>query len=127
VTLGDEWIELRPKSPLKAEKTFQWVLLELEPPFKGDLYKEGKGTNIGKGVLTPDGDVINPEIEVVDQYGTTFKLYWGGAFGLQPAYDVPYPNKLPRDREYTMVRIRSSKPIKCKAIFWFCESSKDWK
>ena len=128
VTIGDQWVELRPQSPLKAEKTFQWVQLVLEPPFKEDFDEQGKGPNKGKGILMPDGEVINPEIEVIDQYGNAFNLVYGGGSGIElPNYDLQYPNKLPSDREYKSVRLRSSRPIKCKAVNWFCESSKDWK
>ena len=126
VTIGDEWIELHPERPLKAEKTFQWVYLDLELPFRDDLYKDGKEPNKGKGILMPDGEVINPDIEVIDQYGNKFTLVWRGGIGLSPKYGLPYPNELPRDREYKTVRIRSPRPIKAKAIFWFCDSSKDW-
>jgi len=127
LTIGDEWVELHPKSPLKAEKTFQWVALDLEPPFKEDLYNEGRGPNSGKGILMPDGEVINPEIEAIDQYGNAFNLGYRGAREGDPIYGYNRPDELPRDREYKTVRIRSSRPIKCKAIYWFCESSKDWK
>lgn len=126
VTLGDQWVEFRPKSPLKADKTFQWVLLDLEDPFKVDFYGEGKGPLKGKGILMPEGDVINPDVEVVDENGNTFTLVYGGSKG-GPIYGHPYPGELPRDREYKSVRIRSPRPIKCKAIYWFCDSSKDWK
>jgi hypothetical protein len=128
VTISSEWIELHPPSGLKAEKTFQWVQLELEPPFKDDFYGDGKGPNKGKGILMPDGEITNPEIEVIDQYGNVFKPIWGGSEGTEfPKYDLRYPDKLPTDREYKMVRLRSSRPIKCKAVYWYCESSKDWK
>src|SRR2546423_1448719 len=126
MTIGNEWVELHPESPLKAENDLQMVLLDLEAPFKDDLYKEGKGANKGAGILTPDGEVINPEIEVVDQYGNKFNLVYAGAREDAPAYDLPYPNKWPRDREYKTIRIRSPRPVKCKAIYWFCESTKDW-
>src|SRR5215467_14771900 len=43
VEIHNEWVEFTPKEPLKAEKTFQWVVLELEPPLRDDLYNEGKG------------------------------------------------------------------------------------
>ena len=125
VTIGNEWVELKPQPPLKAEKDFQMIYLELESPFKYDLYNEGKEPNKGAGILMPDGEVINPEIEVIDQQGNTFNLVWRGAIGFKPTYDLPYPNKWPRDREYKLVRIRSPRPIKCKAIYWFCESRKD--
>jgi hypothetical protein len=125
VTIGEEWVELHPESPLKAEKDSQIVYLDLEPPFTDDMYRKGNGPNKGKGILMPDGDVINPEIEVIDQHGNTFKFVYSGGIGIKPTYELPYPNELPRDRTYTTIRIRSPKPIKCKAIYWFCESRKD--
>ena len=99
LTISEEWIELHPEQPLKAEKTFQWVYLELEPPFKGDLSKDGKEPNKGKGILMPDREVINPDIEVIDQYENKFPLVWRGGIGLSPKYGLPYPNELPRDGE----------------------------
>jgi hypothetical protein len=127
-TIGDQWIELQPETSLKADKDSQMVVLDLELPFKYDFYKEGKEPNAGKGILMPDGEVINPEIEVIDQYGNSFKLIWrGGRKTFSPVYSLPYPNKFPRDREYKTMKIRSPRPIKCKAIYWFCESNKDLK
>jgi hypothetical protein len=125
VTLGESWVELHPEPYLKPDKNIPQVVLDLEEPFKDDKYSEGKGPNVGKGILMPDGDVINPEIELVDQYGNVFNLIYGGSSGGAPVYLYPN-NKLPRDREYKMVRLRSPRPIKCKAIYWFCESTKDW-
>lgn len=125
MTVGNEWIELRPEPHLKAEKDSQIVYFELEPPFRNDLYKEGNGPNKGKGILMPDGEVINPEIEVIDQHGNTFRLVYSGGIGLKPTYELPYPNKWPRDRGYAMIRIRSPRPINVKAVYWFCESRKD--
>jgi hypothetical protein len=106
----------------------QMLLLELEPPFKYDFYHDGKGQNKGEGILMPEGNVINPEIKVVDQQGNSFKLVWRGARNtFAPVYNLTYLNKWPRDREYNIVRIRSSRPIKCRAIYWYCESNKDMK
>ncbi len=128
ITINDQWIELKPEASLKADKDSQMVVLDLEPPLKYDFYKEGKEPNAGKGILMPDGEVINPEIEVIDQYGNSFKLIWRGARKtFSPIYSLPYPNKFPRDREYTTVKIHSARPIKCKAIYWFCESNQDMK
>jgi hypothetical protein len=133
VIIGGEWTQLRPGSPLKAEKDSQLVVLDLDPPFKYDLDKEGSGPDRGHGVLTPEGETVNPEIELIDEYGATFRLVYTGATGIltaaeSPVYGTAYGTpKLPQDRKYTEVRIRSPKPIKCKAIYWFCESTKDWK
>jgi len=126
VELSDQWIELQPKPYLKADKDSENVVLELEPPYKADFYGEGKGSNAGKGILMPDGEVVNPEIQVIDQRGNVFNLVNSGSRRtFWPAYDLPYPNEWPRDREYKAVRIRSRRGIKCKAIYWFSESSRD--
>ena len=128
VEITDQWIELQAKPYLKADKDSEKVVLELELPYKADFYKEGKGPNAGKGILMPDGEVVNPEIQVIDQHGNIFNLVNNGSRRtFWPAYDLPYPNEWPRDREYKAVRIRSSRRIKCKAIYWFSESSKDLK
>jgi hypothetical protein len=127
VTISDEWVTLSPDVPLKAEKTHQWVSLELESPFRTADYDEGNGPNRGDGIWTPGGDVINPEIQVIDQYGNTFSFVYMGTRGAIPIYGYSNPEDLPRDREYKTVRIRSPKPVKCKAIYWFCESQIGWK
>jgi len=72
---------LSPGVPPKADKTYQWVLLTLEPPFEYDGADEGAGPERRKGILMPDGQTINPEIEVVDQFGNTFKFIYRGARG----------------------------------------------
>ncbi len=131
LTISDQWIELQPQTPLKADKTFQWVVLDLELPFKDDWNSEGRGPDKGAGILMPDGEVINPEIEVIDQYGNSFKLVYHGATGAfgsseAPFYGYPKIDEFPRDRQYKTVRIRSRRPIRVKAIYWFCDSSKDW-
>jgi len=127
VELGPEWIELREHSPLKADKDLQWVQLELDSPFQDDIYNEGRGPDKGKGILLPNGEVTNPEIELVDERGTVYKLVYHGSRSGAPVYGVSDARSLPRDHQYTVVRIRSSTPIKCKAVYWFSESSKDWK
>jgi len=125
-TASDQWVEFRPQSSLKADKTFQWVLLDLQAPFRDDIYSEGTGPLQGKGILMPDGQVINPDVELIDQYGNSFNLIYKGARG-GPIYGYLRPDQLPKDREYVAIRIRSPRPFKCKAIYWYCESSRDWK
>lgn len=118
VAIADARIEFQPKDQLRPDEDFQWVLLDLEAPFKLG----------GEGVQLPDGEVINPEIDVIDQYGNSFTFVWRGTRGGGPIYGYTVgSDKLPRDRQYKAVRIRSPRPIECKAIYWFCESSKDWK
>ena len=130
LTISDQWIELQPQKPLKADKDLHYVVLDLEPPFTDDLLNKGQGPDKGRGVLMPDGEVINPEIEIFDEYGNSFKLTYHGSTGAfrsnqDTAYAYP-KDEFPRDRVYKRVRIRSRRPIKVKAIYWFCDSSKDW-
>lgn len=126
--ITSQWLEVQAKPLLQADKDSHLIVLELEPPFKYDLHQEGKEPNKGQGILMPDGEVINPEIQIIDQNGTTFDLVYAGARrSFWPAYGLPYPNQWPRDRHYKTVRIRSTRPIKCKAIYWFAESSRDLK
>src|SRR2546426_5677820 len=79
IELTDEWTLLQPTPSLKADKDSESVVLELEPPYKDDFYKEGKGPNAGQGILMPDGEVVNPQIEVIDQSGNAFTLVYAGA------------------------------------------------
>jgi hypothetical protein len=130
ITIGNDWIELQPKASVKADWDLQYVVLDLEPPFTDDSYKVGSGPNKGLGILMPDGEVINPEIEVVDQYGNHFSFVYAGSTGAFRNPDTKYAyskvDEFPRDREYKTVRIRSRRPIKVRAVYWFCNSSKDW-
>jgi hypothetical protein len=79
--ISDQWIEFQAKPHLKPEKDQQMIVLEMESPFKYDFYREGKEPNKGQGILMPDGEVINPEIQVVDQNGKVFYLVYAGVFG----------------------------------------------
>lgn len=86
---------------------------------------------ISDSVLTSEGDVINPDIEIIDQYGNPFVFGYSGSRGMlnskkSPVYGLR-ENELPRDREYTLIRMKSATPIKCNAVYWFSESSKDLK
>ena len=132
VTITDQWIELQSQKPLRADKDLQYVVLDLEPPFKDDMLKEGRGPDKGLGILMPDGEVINPEVEIIDEYGNSFRLVYAGSTGAfrsnqDTKYAYPKVDEFPRDRLYQKVRIRSRLPIKVTAIYWFCDSSKDWK
>ena len=126
ITIGSDWTELRPSPPLNADKDIESIALQLEPPFEdGEQPAAGKST--GFGIRLPDDRIINPDIEVVDDQGTTYHLVHAGSKNRASLYGLPYPREWPRDRRYVTVRMRSSEQIRCKAIYWFADSSKDWK
>jgi hypothetical protein len=131
VTLTDQWLELNPNPYLRPDEDWQEVGLALDEPFNSDFFQEGTGPNKGKGILMPDKDVINPDIELIDQYGNAFPLVYVGASvpgkgkGGTVRYALAAFQGSPADRQYKTVRIKSPRPIKLKGIYWLCESRKD--
>ena len=84
----------------------------------------------------PDGNVVNPEVQIVDEfgeikerpdvYGLIHQLH-GGSYGVTPVGGdsnlwrvnrAGYSGKLPKDREYHSVLVRSDKPFRCSQIVW---------
>src|SRR5947209_6933963 len=105
VTISLDWLEITPDKPLKPERDVQEIMLSLEPPFIGDFE--------AKKIRLPDGSLVFPEVQLIDQNGNTFNLRWGGFRGHM---NIEFSNfdELPKDRGYRTVRIRSEKPISCK-------------
>ena len=124
-TISDQWIDLGPRQPLRVDKDRQYIVLDLELPFR-----DSPGLKKDLGILMPDGDVINPDVELMDQDNKTYQLVYAGSTGAFPnpdtKYALPKGADFPRDRVYKTVRIRSPRPIKVKAIYWFCDSVRDW-
>jgi hypothetical protein len=131
LTISDKWVDLQPRQPLKADKDLQYIVLDLKPPFRDDIRREGRGPDKGLGILMPDGEVINPEMEIIDQNGRAYKLVYAGSTGAflsnqDTKYALANGDEFPRDQLYKRVRIRSARPIEVRAIYWFCDSIKDW-
>lgn len=117
LVVQDQWIEIRPQQSFTAERDRQFIVLELEPPFSYDFYRQGRGPNAGEGILMPDKGVLNPEIKVVDEQGNNLDLVYRGARRtFWPAYGLPYPQEFPKDPKYKHVRLRSEQPISVKAV-----------
>jgi hypothetical protein len=116
VTLSPEWLEIKPNKPLKPTREFQQVVLGLAEPYVGDFG--------AKGVRLPDGSVVTPQVQLVDENGNIFDLKYGGFRGRMNIYFSNF-EQLPKDRNYRTVRIRSEKPIHCNKIFWSSYYSKD--
>src|SRR5258708_1485009 len=118
-TISVQWIELQPRQPQKPEKDVQYIVLALEPPFRDDIRREGNGPDKGLGILMPDGEVINPEIEIADQDGKADRLVYAGSTGAflnqDTKYALPNGEEFPRDRVYKSLRVRSPRAIKVKA------------
>lgn len=116
VTLSPEWTEITPDKPLKPTREFQQVVLGLSEPYVGDF--------LAKGVRVPDGSIVTPQVQLVDEKGNVFDLKYGGFRGRMNIYFSNF-DQLPKDRNYRTVRIRSEKPIHCNKIYWSSYYGKD--
>lgn len=112
-TTTSGWLEIVPKSPLRVERQRHMVALELDKSIQTE--------NDGSGLVLPDGSVVRPQVELVDEDGETYELNVRSLFispskGKTLAYFSG--RDLPTDKSYVKVRIRSNKSVRCQRIFW---------
>jgi hypothetical protein len=109
-TLTPEWMQINLDKPLKPERDVQVIMLYLEEPYIGDFE--------AKAVRLPDGTLVQPEVQLLDTAGKTYALKYYGFFGRQLILFTLSDQLM--GREYSTVRVRSDKPIRCKEIVWRC-------
>src|SRR6266403_2106343 len=66
VSISSEWTEIVPKKPLRVESQIQMIVLDLDKSL--DLERDGWG------IVSSDGSVVTPEVELIDQEGNVFRL-----------------------------------------------------
>jgi len=111
-TTTSQWLEITPRSPLKVERQRHLVALELD---KSVHTEDG-----GSGLVLPDGSVVRPQVELIDQDGESHELNVASLFLSNQGEILAYfsANNLPEEKTYIKVRIRSTRPIHCNRIFW---------
>lgn len=111
-TITSEWLEVGDRSSLEIKKDNHYVSLLLVPPFAGDAY--------ARGIKTPDGKIINPEVLLLDQNGNEYEMVFAGSrrSGDDVFVNYRYQNGLPAGKVFTSVRLRSSDPFPVKQILW---------
>src|SRR5207253_2900550 len=85
----------------------------------------------------PDGSLVRPEVQVVDQHGNVYSLdspmflskdhtsgELNAGMGFSTQFNVGIDSNFPSDRVYPVVRIRNDKPIHVSRIIWFCHTGK---
>jgi hypothetical protein len=119
VFISSEWTEIIANPPLEILKRFQRIYLEIECE-----QTENQGENIW---YLEDGTVINPQVQLVDEFGNYYDLEGGNASGHYRNEDVLVASKLgfsyrlgklPTDRKYTKIRVRNDQPFVCSKITW---------
>lgn len=124
VIIDAKGMEIQPAKPLKVEREFQLVSIEVAPPFIAF------GTN---GMSLPNGQRINPEITVVDNNGQEYKMIYKESlrsarlFESEAVETASYGSetRLPRTVQIEKVLLRSEVPISAKRILWSCYNWKD--
>src|SRR5437588_687789 len=85
--ITSEWTEIVPDIPLKVERETQTIVLEVDPSIRSSLPKQ-------MGLLLPDGTVVVPEVQLVDQDGQIYQLHLGyqsGPLSFEPPSKAPWP------------------------------------
>lgn len=119
--ISSDWKEIDAKNLAKIEKDKNYVAILLESSFKADAETDG--------IKTSDGEIIKPEIKLVDSERNEYPLiYTGSRFYQNGQYvNYGYRSELPANKIYEKVLIRSNKPLKFQKIIWSGYDIKDRK
>ena len=112
VRVSEEWTEIRLDPPLTPSHRSQSIKLNIAN-FERD-------TNSNSfAIKLPDGSVIAPEIQLSDEEGNNVQMRHSGFSRKYYEAVVFRPTtKLPTDRPYTKLRIRSDIAFTCDEISW---------
>lgn len=119
--LTSDWKEIDIKNLVKIEKDINYISILLEPPYETFTPSRGGGIKI------PSGEVVNPEIKLLDEDGKEYLLTYGGSrrFSNNEYANYRYQINLPVDKKYDKMLIRSDAPIKTQKIIWSSYNARD--
>jgi|GEM_PF-5685320 len=101
--VGNEWVEITPPTPLKPDKDWQFIIIELDEKTDESTF----------------------EVELVDLENNLFTLrYGGGSMSSSIKYTLNN-NSFPQDRLYKTVKIKAKREIKIAEVYWKCEALND--
>jgi hypothetical protein len=119
--ISSDWVEINLRPPLEAGNLTQTVILYIEG-YKRDI------ADTRQQIIMPDGTILIPEAQVIDEYGNVYPLKIGqwlsNGVGFTRDFDAGSNSKFPQDRAYPKVRIRSDRPFKISKVFWECYEPK---
>ncbi len=119
--LASEWKEIDIQDLVKIEKEINYISILLEPPYKA-ITEGGR-----RGIKVPGGEIINPEIKIIDEDGKEYLLTYGGSrySGYDEYANYRYQTNLPTNTKYKKVLVRSNIPIKAQKIIWISYNARD--
>ncbi|QQR68633.1 MAG: hypothetical protein IPI58_07235 [Alphaproteobacteria bacterium] len=115
--LGPEWAVFTMAQPLEVQRVGQRIRMKL--PGVNDWAKP-------EGLILPDGSSVVIHVELLDQSGQRFTLV-PVSIGAYTGFGLAQPEEgagFLKNRRFTEVRIRSSKPILVQEIDWYCWTGK---
>jgi hypothetical protein len=115
VTLTDQWLEINLKEPIKPEREITEVVIRFADETNYIVVlKEEK-------LRLPDGSPVFLEGQIFDKDGAAYELKLAGynhSLVLLGSRDANHNSNMPKDKFYTKVRLKSTKPLKCRQIAW---------
>jgi len=121
VSLSSQWKEFVPQKPLRPMKQSQEIVLDVDPSeglVEDNLHLER--------IQLSNARLLRPQIQLVDSQGHVYDAEVS-------RYPVPslykngisaYVSNLPKDLEFTKVRVRSDSPVRLSRIVWHCHNGK---
>jgi hypothetical protein len=140
VIISSNWVEITPQEPLTVSQRTQSVLLVVADrytPYRDPFRPEDPSWDRSWAMRFPDGTLVRPEVQLVDEYGNIYDLMAPsfidkdrgrgderGGMGFSTRFDERIDSNLPRDRVYRTVRVRSPRPVHCSKVIWYCRTGK---
>lgn len=116
ISVTSQWVEIIPESPMKVNKQMIQRLFLIIDGYEFDESNDNWQLKIS------DGTIVEPEIQILDEYGKVYDLHngtrIGNLVGFYPKRNGDRFNGFPADRTYTKIRIRSNEPFLCSKIIW---------
>ena len=135
IIVGSDWLEIRPEKPLEVSHRTQSILLYVAD--EHESYSGGDPTGMSWAMRFPDGSLVRPEVQLIDEYGNVYELdapgflgrdrtsgELGGGMGFSRSFDQSIESNFPRDRVYPIIRMRSPRPIHVSRVVWMCRTGK---
>jgi len=118
--ISQDWKPLETTEQIIADKDINLISIGVALPFKA--------FGIRRGISTPDGEIVNPEIILVDMDGVEYDFarkegslrYQGYEFA-----NYKYEGDLPRNKKFIEILLRSSVSIPTTRIQWSGYNIKD--
>lgn len=111
-------VEIQVLDKVKLEKDRNFLTIFLSPPFEVDRMEDG--------IKLPTGEIVNPEIFLIDENGVKYLLTYNGSRG-KMACKYEFQGGLPKDTTYKKIVLKSEMSIQTEKIAWSGFDNKDRK